>query len=193
MPQLPVHRRRYRHHADPLDDPAPDAEWRQSRSLFYLTRQPDMTAYRDEWALPEFKDKVVVHHDFGDPDKSLDLWPSSNRRPARISTSCGPKGTDGRRARHDWTLAGIGRALRGFRCGQGRARRGRQAARPSGWGRAGADRRYRQTCRSSRGAAGERSPYSQPCESGTCGSCRMNLLAGEAGPPRPGAQRYGNG
>jgi len=43
--------------------------------LYYLTRAPEMTAYREELSGPEFRGKVVIHHDHVDPDRSLDLWP----------------------------------------------------------------------------------------------------------------------
>ena len=41
--------------------------------LYYLSRQPEITAYRDEFAASEYRGKAVIHHDYGDPEKSLDL------------------------------------------------------------------------------------------------------------------------
>ena len=43
--------------------------------LYYCSRTPDMTAFREELGAPEYNGKVVIHYDEGDPSKSLDLWP----------------------------------------------------------------------------------------------------------------------
>ena len=42
--------------------------------LYYCTRSQGATAFRDE-LLSEFRNQVVIHHDGGDPARSLDLWP----------------------------------------------------------------------------------------------------------------------
>ena len=60
--------------------------------LFYLTRQRDMTAFVDEFARPEFLGKVVVHHDHGDPTRSLDLWPMFETPKGLHIYCCGPTG-----------------------------------------------------------------------------------------------------
>src|ERR1700688_637525 len=43
--------------------------------LFYCSRSPETTAFADELSVPEFKGKVTLHHDQGDPARALDLWP----------------------------------------------------------------------------------------------------------------------
>src|SRR5579863_6541020 len=43
--------------------------------LYYFTRSPAMMAFREEFADPKFEDKVVLHHDNGDPASAYDLWP----------------------------------------------------------------------------------------------------------------------
>ena len=43
--------------------------------LFYCSRSPETTAFRDELAAAEFKDNVVIHYDEGDVSRSLDLRP----------------------------------------------------------------------------------------------------------------------
>ena len=43
--------------------------------LYYCTRSPEQTAFRDELGGPEFRGQVVIHHDGGDPARGLDLWP----------------------------------------------------------------------------------------------------------------------
>jgi phthalate 4,5-dioxygenase reductase subunit len=44
--------------------------------LYYCTRSPDFTAFREELSGPEFEGKVIIHHDDGDPARALDIWPS---------------------------------------------------------------------------------------------------------------------
>ncbi len=55
--------------------------------LYYCTRTPEMTAFRDELSAPEFEGKVVIHHDGGDPAQARSTSGRSSRsaRTARIS------------------------------------------------------------------------------------------------------------
>jgi len=60
--------------------------------LYYCTRSPETTAFMDELSAPEFKDKVLIHHDHGDPAKSLDLKPILAERKNREHLyCCGPR------------------------------------------------------------------------------------------------------
>jgi phthalate 4,5-dioxygenase reductase subunit len=59
--------------------------------LYYLTRNRPSTAYADELSRPEFKGKVILHHDDGDPAKALDLWPVLEKPKGHIYC-CGPAG-----------------------------------------------------------------------------------------------------
>jgi phthalate 4,5-dioxygenase reductase subunit len=60
--------------------------------LYYLTRSPDTTAFRDELSAPEFKGKVFIHHDGGDPDQAFDLWPVLEERKNNAHVyCCGPR------------------------------------------------------------------------------------------------------
>ncbi len=60
--------------------------------LYYCTRSPETTAFIDELSRPEFKDKVTIHHDHGDPAKSLDLKPVLAERKNREHLyCCGPR------------------------------------------------------------------------------------------------------
>src|SRR5205085_8701445 len=43
--------------------------------LYYCTRAPEMTAFREELSGGAFAGKVLLHHDQGDPGRALDLWP----------------------------------------------------------------------------------------------------------------------
>jgi len=59
--------------------------------LYYLTRSPELTAFAEELSAPEFRGKVVIHHDNGDPAQALDLWPALERPKGQIYC-CGPAG-----------------------------------------------------------------------------------------------------
>ena len=60
--------------------------------LFYCTRSPETTAFRDELSAPEFKDNVTIHYDGGDPACSLDLKPILAERKNREHLyCCGPR------------------------------------------------------------------------------------------------------
>jgi len=60
--------------------------------LFYCSRSPETTAFRDELAAPEFKDNVVIHYDEGDVSRSLDLRPILAERKNREHLyCCGPR------------------------------------------------------------------------------------------------------
>jgi phthalate 4,5-dioxygenase reductase subunit len=60
--------------------------------LFYCTRSPETTAFAEELSLPEFAGKVVIHHDQGDPACSLDLQPILAERKNREHLyCCGPR------------------------------------------------------------------------------------------------------
>lgn len=147
--------------------------------LIYLSRQPDMTAYRDEFSAPEYRGKVVVHHDFGDPEKSLDLWPLLEKPKGMHIYCCGPKPLmDAVRdmTGHWSTLAvhfedfGAGKVAR-LEADKAFAVRLGVDGEPL---EVPADKSMLEVLRS----RGHRIPSS--CESGTCGSCRMKLLAGDA-------------
>jgi len=60
--------------------------------LFYCTRSPETTAFTEALAAPEFAGKVVIHHDHGDPTCSLDLKPIlAERRNREHLYCCGPR------------------------------------------------------------------------------------------------------
>jgi phthalate 4,5-dioxygenase reductase component len=146
---------------------------------YYLTRSPEMTAFREELTSPEYRGKVVIHHDHGDPASSYDLWPLLEQQKGVYLYCCGPRGL--MQAVRDmtghWSSASI--HFEDFGAGQ--------AAKAAG------DRPFRiRLARSGEvldvpanasalevlRAKGYRVPSS--CESGTCGSCKVRLLEGEA-------------
>jgi phthalate 4,5-dioxygenase reductase subunit len=60
--------------------------------LFYCTRSPETTAFIAELSAPEFAGLVTIHHDRGDPACSLDLKPIlAERRNREHLYCCGPR------------------------------------------------------------------------------------------------------
>lgn len=60
--------------------------------LFYCTRSPETTAFMDELSAPEFAGLVTIHHDQGDPACALDLKPIlAERRNREHLYCCGPR------------------------------------------------------------------------------------------------------
>lgn len=145
--------------------------------LYYLSRDPAMTAFKDELSASEFRGKVIIHHDFGDPEKSLDLWPVLEKPKGQVYC-CGPKGLMD--AVRDMTGHWSANAVHFEDFGAGKTTRSIDdkpfVAR---YGEAGEPIEVRadMTMLEALRTHGHRIPSS--CESGTCGSCRMRLVAGE--------------
>ena len=60
--------------------------------LFYCSRSPETTAFREELTAPQFKDMVTIYYDQGDPSRSLDLRPILAERKNREHLyCCGPR------------------------------------------------------------------------------------------------------
>ncbi len=147
--------------------------------LYYCARTPEMTAFREELSAPEFKGKVVIHYDGGDPAKALDLWPIvEERRNREHLYCCGPRGLMQavRDVTGHWTPTSI--HFEAFSDADARrdddtpfavtlASTGEVIDVPVGT-----------TILEAMRARGHDVPSS--CESGTCGTCRTKLLAGEA-------------
>lgn len=146
--------------------------------LFYFTRSPALTPFADELRGVTYG-KVRLHHDQGDPGKAFDLWPVfESPSPAHIYC-CGPM-----------PLMESVRDLTGHWANE--AVHFEPFSNPDAVPRADdqpievrigdsadgvhvpADLSILEALR----RAGHRVPSS--CESGTCGSCKTKLLAGEA-------------
>src|SRR5262249_36864398 len=56
--------------------------------LYYCSRGPETTAFREELGAPQFKDKVIIHYDQGDASRSLDLRPILAERKNREHLYC---------------------------------------------------------------------------------------------------------
>jgi phthalate 4,5-dioxygenase reductase subunit len=144
--------------------------------LYYCTRAPELTAFRDELAHPEFRGKVVIHHDGGDLSRALDLWPPLEQPKGHLYC-CGPRGLMEavRDMTGHWSPSAVHFEAftepqkhtpedKGFRVRL--ARSGAVVDVPAGTTILDAIR-----------AAGHQAASS--CESGSCGTCRTRLIAGE--------------
>ena len=63
--------------------------------LIYLSRDAASTAFVQELRGPEFTGKVKIHHDQGDPERALDLWPLLEKPGSTAGLHlycCGPTG-----------------------------------------------------------------------------------------------------
>ena len=60
--------------------------------LFYLGRTPAQMAFYDELSGPDFRGRVVMHCDEGDPARSYDLWPVLEKFKGTHLYCCGPRG-----------------------------------------------------------------------------------------------------
>ena len=146
--------------------------------LLYLTRQRDMTAFADELAHAPFRDQVVIHHDYGDPGRAFDLWPLLEKPRGVHLYCCGPRSL--LEAVRDMTGHWPTSAVHFEDFGEAQpAPVGRDTAFTVRIGAGGppievpAHLSILEALR----AHGHRLPSS--CESGTCGTCRMKLLAGD--------------
>jgi phthalate 4,5-dioxygenase reductase subunit len=147
--------------------------------LYYLTRSPEHTAFDEVLKGDEFRGKVVVHHDGGDPHASFDLWPILEKPSPAHVYCCGPRalleavrdmtGHWSRAAIHFESFIDAGAAAQpddaSFTVVL--AKSGDRVDVPPGVSILEAMR-----------ARGHDAPSS--CESGTCGTCRTALLEGEA-------------
>lgn len=155
-------------------DPLEPVPW----TLYYLTRSPATTAFRQELGDPALSKQVRLHHDHGDPANSLDLWPVLEKPSAAHIYCCGPRPlmdsvrdmtghwpsgrvhfesfTDGSVARKDDRAFTVHLARSGKSVPVAVGQSILEAVRQAG-------------CR-----------VAASCESGTCGTCRTGLLAGQA-------------
>jgi len=146
--------------------------------LYYLSRSPETTAFRDELGASDLKDKVVIHYDEGDAARSLDLRPILAERKNREHLyCCGPRPLmEAVRAMTDhWSPTAV--HFEAFSEAETHkpddkpfkvrlARSGEVLEVPN-------DKTILEVLR----AHGLDVPSS--CETGTCGTCRTKLLAGE--------------
>lgn len=146
--------------------------------LIYCTRDAANTAFLDELTGPEFAGQVQLHHDHGDLQNALDLWPVFETPANAHVYCCGPRGLMDAVADMSghWPSGSIHFESFGVDASTYAA----NTAFTVRLHKSGvcipvaADQTLLEALR----ANGVQVPSS--CESGTCGSCRTGLLSGEA-------------
>ena len=155
------------------DDP------REEIQALLLRAHAEMTAFRDELSAPEFKGQVVIHHDGGDPvEGARSLAGGRGAKNREHVYCCGPRGLMEavRDATGHWTPTSI--HFEAF--SEADARRPDDTPFKVKLASSGVtlDVPAGTTILEAMRAAGYDVPSS--CESGTCGTCRTKLIAGEA-------------
>ena len=147
--------------------------------LFYCTRSPETTAFLDELSRPEVKDSVVIHHDHGDLSCALDLKPILAERKNREHLyCCGPRPLMEavREMTDHWSPTAV--HFEAFSEAETHKTTDRpfkvKLAKSGDVLEVPTDKTILEVLR----AHGLEVPSS--CETGTCGTCRTKLLAGEA-------------
>lgn len=147
--------------------------------LFYCTRSPETTAFREELSTLEIMDSVTIHYDGGDPARSLDLRPVLAERKNREHLyCCGPRPLmEAVRVMTDhWSSTAI--HFEAF--SEAETHKPTDTAFRVKLARSGAiiDVPTDKTVLEALREHGLDVPSS--CETGTCGTCRTKLLAGIA-------------
>ena len=148
-----------------------------SFKLYYLTRDAVSTAFIDH-IKAEFASQVQIHHDNGDIDQALDLWPVFEKPANAHVYCCGPKGLmdsvedmTGHWPSGSVHFESFGVDAKAF---ADNAPFDVRLAKTGATVHVDAGQTILEALR----GAGLRIPSS--CESGTCGSCKTRLLAGVA-------------
>ena len=145
--------------------------------LIYCTRDADHTAFLPELGT-EFAGQVQIHHDQGDMNNALDLWPVFETPGKEHVYCCGPRGLmdavadmSGHWPTGNVHFESFGVDASVYAANTAFTVRLHQAG-------ISIPVSVEQTILEALRACGHQVPSS--CESGTCGSCRTTLLAGQA-------------
>ncbi|MEJ2374996.1 MAG: PDR/VanB family oxidoreductase [Pseudolabrys sp.] len=147
--------------------------------LFYCARSPETTAFAEELSKPEYEGLVTIHHDQGDPSCTLDLSPILTERKNREHLyCCGPRPLM-EAVRHmtdHWSPTAV--HFEAF--SQAETHKAGDKPFRVRLARSGkvVDVPVTKTILEVLRENGLEVPSS--CETGTCGTCRTKLLAGEA-------------
>jgi phthalate 4,5-dioxygenase reductase subunit len=147
--------------------------------LYYCTRSPEATAFRDELSAPEFIGKVIIHHDQGDPSRSLDLRQVLSERKNREHLyCCGPRPL--MEAVREMTAHWSPTAVHFEAFSENDAHKPGDTAFSVKLARSGEviDVAVDKTMLEALRDKGHVVPSS--CETGTCGTCRTRLITGDA-------------
>ena len=154
------------------------SQGRENFKLYYCTRDQVSTAFLDELHAEVMDGRVTVHHDQGDLNQALDLWPFFERPSNAHVYCCGPQGLmdSVRDMTGHWPSEHI--HFESFGVSTDSAadnqpfevllqKTGERISVPA-----------QQSILEALRACGHHVPSS--CESGSCGCCRTTLIAGEA-------------
>ncbi len=147
--------------------------------LYYLSRSPETTAFRDELSAPEFAGSVVIHYDQGDPARSLDLKPILAERKNREHLyCCGPRPLmEAVRAMTDhWSPTAV--HFEAF--SEAETHKATDTAFKVKLARSGEVLEVPVTKTILEVLRDHGLEVPSSCETGTCGTCRTKMLAGEA-------------
>jgi phthalate 4,5-dioxygenase reductase subunit len=147
--------------------------------LYYCTRSPETTAFLDELSTPAFKGNVTIHHDYGDLARFLDLRPVLRERKNREHLyCCGPRPL--MEAVRDMTGHWSHAAVHFEAFSDAETHKSDDKPFKLRLGKSGEviDMPTTKTILEVLREKGQEVPSS--CETGTCGTCRTKLLAGEA-------------
>jgi phthalate 4,5-dioxygenase reductase subunit len=155
------------------------AESMRGFKLVYLTRDADSTAFLDEFKSDDWAGKVRLHHDQGDVQQAFDLWKLLEKPvPGCHVYCCGPQRLmdEVRDMTGHWPTNAV--HFESFGAGEQVQADDRaftvELARSGKTIQVGAQQSLLNALRA------ERVLVPSSCESGTCGSCKVTLLEGEA-------------
>lgn len=145
--------------------------------LIYCTRDAGNTAFLQDLGAPELAGRVQIHHDHGDPGQGFDFWPVFERPGKAHVYCCGPRGLmdvvadmSGHWPTGNIHFESFGADVSAFAANTAFTVHLKKSGATVP---VGADQSILEALRQ----RGHHVPSS--CESGTCGSCRTGLLAGE--------------
>lgn len=146
--------------------------------LYYLSRHAGETAFLDDLGSPEFRGKVTLHHSEGKADNRFDLWPVLEQPKGAYLYCCGPRALmeEVRDMSGHWSPSSV--HFEDFGASDAAHQPDDQPFEVQIKGQeyvitVGTD----QTLLEALAKHGVDVPSS--CESGTCGTCRCDLLEGE--------------
>ncbi len=146
--------------------------------LVYCTRDAGSTAFLDELRQADFADNVVIHHDEGNPEAAFDFWPLLETPKGAHVYCCGPRGLMEavRDMTGHWPTGAVHFESFGVSADVARTNTPFDVVLAKSNQRVHVDVQH--SILEAVRAAGVSAPSS--CESGTCGSCRTRLVAGQA-------------
>jgi len=146
--------------------------------LYYFTRTLSAMAFREEFSSPALEGKVVIHHDDGDPDQAYDLWPVLEQPRGAHLYCCGPRGLMD--AVRDMTGHWPDSALHFEDFVGASAPRADDAAFEVRLAKSGSQYQVAANVSILDTLRKHGHALASSCESGTCGTCRVRFIEGEA-------------